>query len=177
MNKEVEIRFRLESTNPDKLVKELIDTYSFKFITSEQEDSYFCPVSYFDSGKTKDTPFVLRLRKAVKNSFCYKSFSGDGSWIELETEITNPVALEQILDKISFKKYLEIKKKRFSTQYKDFEINIDVIENLGDFVEIELLSANVSEAKVRILKCAEEIFSVDESKIEHRGYVQLMQEI
>ena len=46
----------------------------------------------------------------------------------------------------------KIIKKRESYKLRDFEINLDKIEGLGNFIEVELMSDNAELAKNRIKK-------------------------
>ncbi|MFH1967904.1 MAG: CYTH domain-containing protein, partial [bacterium] len=56
---------------------------------------------------------------------------------EYETEISNPDELRKILDFLDFKKMTTVDKQREYWDCGNFEIALDIVKNLGYFIEVE----------------------------------------
>jgi len=85
----------------------------------------------------------LRLRETDNGfSLNYKNWHNkDGqntvSCDEFETGIENVEALKKIFEQLNFKEIMVVEKMRSTWQYKDTEIAIDEVKDLGRFIEIE----------------------------------------
>jgi len=173
--KEIEIRFTVSSKQKNMFAN-FVKTNKLNIKKSVQRDIYLCPAILVNSKRSRESNFILRIRQTKK--FCYltyKSFTGDGSWIEREIIINEPLITLEILEKIGQKKYLTINKRRQSVKYKTFEINLDDIEGLGDFIEIEVLAENVITAQQDLINFAKTNFKTTKQSIIKQGYVQLME--
>jgi adenylate cyclase class 2 len=171
---EVEIRFRL-GANRDAILGALAKL-SWQPTEKREVDTYFCEQQLVASGQSAAAPYIIRIRNSSQDSvLAYKSFREKGSWIELETGISNAEAMEQILNYLSHVQYLRIKKHRLTGRIDTIEINLDEIDDLGSFIEMELVSTNVETARNELISFAKKI-GVAENDIEQRGYVQLMEE-
>lgn len=132
---EVEVKARLKDKNA--VIKKLEDL-DCKFSKElHQIDRVFIPgpLSFPPPLGTS----VLRVRKQDdKYFFTLKiSQSGHQDSIEREMEIQDG---EMMLEILKLMKYLEaptVEKRRIKTNYKDIEIVIDVVEQLGEFIEAE----------------------------------------
>lgn len=163
MNKEIELRFKINNKIRDKI------THFSKYWESENQEDYYY------RGAFKG---VIRIRKTDnKNELCYKCFDKEhkGLWIENETNIGDPNVIEKIFKKMKLDKFLKIKKDRETTMivYKksNVTINIDNIKGLGLFCEVELISEK--NKKDVLLKLIKEL-GIEKSRIINKGYVQLM---
>lgn len=91
-----------------------------------------------------DIAEMLRLRtKNEKSYVTYKKdiFSGK-EWLysdEYETEIKNPKIMEEIFKKILLKPLVIVNNTRYIYYYSDYEICLEVVKDLGLFLEIECL--------------------------------------
>lgn len=86
---------------------------------------------------------VLRIRRqGNKSLFTLKQSDPDNhlSKLEHELEITDPDAMDKIIRQLGFKIVAHIVKDRVKSNYKDYEICVDHVHGLGDFLEIEQLS-------------------------------------
>lgn len=86
----------------------------------------------------------LRIRiqngdKVVLTAKKSKTKSGDGSLIKREHEVVVDSAEEArgILEMLGLKEVVRVVKRRRTAKYKEYEICIDEIENLGAFIEVE----------------------------------------
>lgn len=76
--------------------------------------------------------------------------------IEKELEIRNASVMDDIVKLLGFYEFQKIKKTRRKTRYKKYEICLDVIDELGNFIEVEKMtdedSAEVQEELFRFLE-------------------------
>ncbi|MBP6855513.1 MAG: class IV adenylate cyclase [Candidatus Pacebacteria bacterium] len=85
---------------------------------------------------------VLRIREQNgKYIFTFKQdVTNELDCIEHETEITNKDELVKIIERLNFVKTVEVRKTRRKTQYGEYEICLDDVDNLGLFVEAQKMS-------------------------------------
>lgn len=109
---------------------------------------------------------TLNLKKQLENEL---------DCVEYETIIENPESTHKMLIQMGYHKVSLVEKTRRTCTYKDMNICIDVVQNLGNFIEVEKLSEDADS-----LKTQEELFRFLESlglKREDRifkGYDTLM---
>ena len=85
---------------------------------------------------------VLRIRKQ-NNKILFtlkKNRSNELDCIEKEIEVNNDIILSEIIKLLDYVKTVEVYKKRIKTNYKDYEICLDSVDNLGYFIEVEKMS-------------------------------------
>lgn len=173
--KEVEIRFQV-SPEQKRVFLEFITKKHLAVTKTEQQDEYFCAAELVKNKQSHKAKYILRIRQSKDRAvLAYKAFTGDGSWMEIESAISSPQAIIEILENIGQKKYLNIHKHRLSVKYNKFEINFDSITNLGDFIEIECFSSNVATAQKLLFSFAKNNFGISKKAIVKEGYVQLME--
>jgi len=82
------------------------------------------------------------------------------------------------LNKLGFKETFTIDKHRESFSYKDFVIDLDSIDKLGNFIEIEKTISSADEKEEAREECINLLNSISpNSKIENKKYGDLMQEL
>jgi len=139
-----------------------------KFIEEKvEEDIYFSsPIRDF-----RDTDEALRIRYSGENSILtYKGPKLDKiskSREEFEAFVSGEI--EEILQKLGYKKILNVRKKRKVYLYKDYTVSIDDVEDLGEYIEIELKSENLQD-----IKRIENLFEVLFLESERRSYLELL---
>lgn len=92
--------------------------------------------------------------------------------IECETRIENGDAMHQALLLLGFIPEVEVKKVRRKGKFDEYEICLDQVEGLGDFVEIERMvddGANAGQIGEELYKEAE-ILGLSRGDEEKRGY-------
>lgn len=99
----------------------------------------------------------LRLRKmGDKQYLAYKLDHFEGSkWLysdEHEAEILDIDAMKSILSSLGFKKLLKLKIHKETFLTENYEIDLEDVENLGLFLEVERLNLNDSDDVVKVKK-------------------------
>lgn len=143
-NKEIEIHVKIENNKP--LMELLKKKGEFQY-ENRQIDEYFTP-AHRDFLKNRPVLEWLRLRDANgKYSTTYKNWHVDDEGKtnycdEYETSVESLENLKNILTALDFKSIVIVDKQRQTWVYKDYEIAIDSVKNLGDYVEIEYIGKN-----------------------------------
>lgn len=141
--KEIEIKILLE--NREKLESFLEKNGDPLFQNISQKDIYFTP-SHRDFYDERSIRERIRIRETDKESFItYKKYqSHNGEYLEndyaeeLEFSIENALKAEQLFNVLNFKEVVRVEKSRSGWMYKDIEVVIDQVRNLGLFAEFEL---------------------------------------
>jgi len=157
-NVEIEIQVNIE--NSKSLIDFLEKNADFKR-ESHQIDEYFSPThrNFIEVRPVKEW---LRLRDSGgKYSINYKNWHYDESGKshycdEYETKIEDLKQLKKILDTLNFKSVVKVDKLRKIWTRKDYEIAVDSVKGLGDFVEIEYIG---KDDKVDPKKITEEMIN------------------
>ena len=136
---EIEIKVRIEN---GETLKRFLEQEASQSYVERQIDEYYTPAhkDFTDADPIKEW---LRLRNSDgKFSLNYKNwhYGSDGKshhCDEYETEIGNVDDTKKILSALDFKHLITVDKLRSAWRYKEYEIALDTVEGLGDFVEIE----------------------------------------
>ena len=82
---------------------------------------------------------VLRVRKQNDQSFFTLKIpqSNRQDCIERELEISDGEKMLEVIHLLGYKQVPTVEKKRIKTMHGDIEIVLDVVENLGEFIEAE----------------------------------------
>ena len=176
-NIEIEVQVKLQKTKPliDFLQKNAKLTG-----TQRQIDKYYTPKHRNFLAKEKVNEW-LRLRESEKgSSINYKNWktSSDGRTHhcdEFETKIDNLQSLEKIFAAINHKQICCVDKTRIIYKYKNYEISIDKVKNIGQFVEIEFLGETNKKPKEITAEMVEFLKSLKVGKISRnfRGYAYM----
>lgn len=140
--KEFEIQVKIEKLQP--LVELLQQEGEFKG-EKHQVDEYFSP-PHRDFTAVRPVAEWLRLRESSgKATINYKFWNRDGQGRstyadEYETEVKDIAVLRKIFEILNFRKICVVDKVRKSWKHKQYEIAIDSVKDLGDFVEVEQLT-------------------------------------
>jgi adenylate cyclase class 2 len=139
--KDTEIEIQVKVSNTKKLINFL--KKNGKFIGEiKQIDFYYTPKhrSFVDVRPVKEW---FRLRTTPNHSsITYKNWKytrSGKSWHcdEYNTKIENPSQFKKILEVLNFKLLSKVSKNRKKWRCKNFEISIDKVSGLGEFVEVE----------------------------------------
>ena len=140
-NIEVEIQVNVEYSNP---LIEFLEKNGIFQSEKRQIDEYFSPV-HRDFLATRPVAEWLRLRDADgKYSINYKNWhfdeNGKGHYCdEFETKIEGMDQVKKIFEVLNLKSIVVVDKLRKTWIYRDYEVAVDSVKTLGDFVEIEYM--------------------------------------
>lgn len=172
--KEVEVKARLR--DPVQVVHALKKLGCTFTPPVRQDDVVFMhnredPERAFGGGKKGLN--VLRIRtQAGKALFTLKQNQGNElDCTEHETEIANPEELRRAIELLGFREVVRVGKLRQKTGYSAYEICVDQVDGLGNFIEVEKLVEDgdgeaIQEELFRFL----ERLGVARSDRELRGY-------
>jgi len=160
-DREIEIQVKIE--NSTNLLSFLDSDAQFQK-ESHQVDTYYCP-SHRDFLSVRPVKEWLRLRDSNgKYTINYKDwqYGPDGKshyCNEYETPVESLEQLQKILGALDFKPIVTVDKLRKTWRHQNYEIVVDSIKNLGDFVEIEYKGeetlstpAQITEEMINFLK-------------------------
>ncbi len=147
---EVEIKSKLKDR---ETVVAKLESLGCKFGPElHQADHVFTPKGTFLPRSPLGSP-ALRVRKQNdKYIFTLKiSQSNHQDSIEREMEIGDGKMMIEILELMKWNKMPIVEKRRIKTNFKDMEIVLDTVENLGEFIEAEKIVTEESrEARAKI---------------------------
>jgi len=174
---EIEIQARIEkSENLKKFLKE-----QAKFVSENQQiDEYFTPAHRnFVAVKPIEEWFRIREEKGRYN-INYKKWhykNGVGQYAdEFETEIADKNTARKIFIALDLKSLVVVDKTRKKFMYKDYEIALDDVKGLGNFVEIEYKGKEIVDPKTTTKEMIEFLKKPDCGNVElnNGGYPMLL---
>ncbi len=166
---EVEIKAKINNLN--EIMQKIADLKANFVREEEQEDYYFIhPCRDF-----KETDEAIRVR--FSQSGIFLTYKGKRLSEKVksreELEVKTEENIIDILEKLSFKVYMEIRKVRKIYRYDDLEICIDNVEHLGNFIEIE----GIGEKEIYEKKVIDLAKKIGIKEFENKTYLELMEEI
>lgn len=168
---EIEVKVKLDDVG--KLKKDIENLGATWSGIKIQVDAYYKAKDDVTAVQ-KPGSFILRVRRDSKNKLTFKAFTDRrGVWEEIETVIEDPDAMEKILEKSGFVNVLTLHKKRTSSKYQQFSLEIDEIEELGSFLEAEIIGEDGEKLQAEI----KEFFlslGLSPEKIDRRGYPEMI---
>lgn len=185
MFKEIEIKIQIEHAQLDILKAWLKSHAELKSELSHTEwyldnpqDTYFftAPEGF------KDALRYVRVRSTERgDSVAYKNWHRDSQTgktthcDEYETKVESAAVMLALLSQIGFTEQTKVTKHRSTYITDEFEIAIDHIENLGYFVEIEVLhpKENVQESLADIDAFLKNV-GITTFRKQERGYVNMI---
>jgi len=170
-NIEIEIQVKIEHATP--LLGFLEKNAKFREET-RQIDEYYSP-THRDFIAVRPIKEWLRIRNSNgKYSVNYKNWHYDNGRSthadEYETSIESPDKMRNIFQVLNFKNVATVDKIRKIWDYKDWEVSIDSIKNLGDFVEIEYKGSSIEDPKKITAEMTQFLKDIGCGKVE-RNYV------
>ncbi|MDR0860541.1 MAG: class IV adenylate cyclase [Candidatus Peribacteria bacterium] len=176
---EVELKFKLPHK---KTLLDFLEKNAVLHKESFQKDSYFAP-SYRDFFAERPINERLRIRESNQgNSVNYKNWKEqDGKQLnycdEYETPIEKPDQIEKIFQALDIQPVIVVNKKRKSFMYQNVEISVDEVEELGDFVELEMKGEfDSSEQAVQKLYTLSNTLGLQRDWEDNKGYPWLLLE-
>ena len=173
---EVEVKIKVE--NLAKVEEDLKKLGADEVEYGVQEDLYFnAPHKNFVA-----TDEALRIRRS--NGKCFLTYKGcrlnsqAKTREELEVKVEDFNVIRLILEKLDFKPVYLVKKIRKSFKLENLKINLDNVENLGSFVEIEGFAKDEDERKKVVENVRRVLLKLNlhDKKLEDKTYLELLLE-
>ena len=167
---EKEVKLKVPSAVP---LKEFLLKEGGIYVGAEvQEDHYLD----FDDLRIKKAGSALRIRKSgEKAKLTYKGPLLENkikAREEIEAEVQDIDALIKILERIGLKVKIIVKKVRETIFYKGLNFEIDSVERLGDFLEVEVKD----EEQLKIVKETVERIGIKWDPI-IKSYAEMLEEL
>jgi len=162
---EIEVKFKVLFDE----VKEKIETLGAELVREEiQEDLYF----------VVPLPNLLRIRRIVNSGEAilgYKEIKDDRNeeFDEIEVKVEDFDKTREILKRLGFKEDIWVKKHRYVYKLGNITFELNRVEGLGDFLDIEVISEDVEKAKREIWEVAKKL-GLKEEDVEPRLYQELI---
>lgn len=165
---ETEVKYRVE--DPEKK-QEILESFQ-QVGSTDQTDYYFNPP---EKDFSRDRINYLRIRvRSEGGSFDFHVVKDDEDTEEYETDIEDPHELKQILEKVGFEVYVEVRKQRKVFEIEGFEVTLDRVNDIGGFVEIETTAENPD--RDNMYEIAEKLGLKDDQKVTGKGYPDIVLE-
>lgn len=153
--KEIEILFSLKGNI--KSIEQKIESFTFeggeKFLSKGEiriVDTYYKSVKFKDLDPDDENRLRSSFRVREKGDKCLVAhkqdiFDGNDVWVysnELETMVSDPAILKGILGELHFQEFIKIDNVKKIFESSNYELVIERVAGLGDFIEIEYKSKN-----------------------------------
>lgn len=169
---EVELKYR--SPGNEKIKRALTRLGAKEISTGAMEDVYFSHPAK-DFGKTDE---ALRLRK--KEDIAELTYKGPRMHLdsskareEITLKTDDPLAVQRIVERLGFMESYTIRKHRTSYLMDKLRVDVDLVDGLGEFVELEVLTESPERSKM-LLETARTELGLE--KLEPKTYLELMME-
>jgi len=173
---EIEVKARIR--DPEK-IKRHLGNLGYRMMRSKcQVDNYLKPTfrNFAETGE------ILRIRRQKQGPdlITYKGPKQKSKIKvreEIEVGIADGVEMTELLRKIGFEPWITVVKERTTYKSGNFVINIDKVNELGTFVEIETKISDRSSLEMddEIISLLDKI-GVSRVSIERKTYLELVQE-
>ena len=169
---EVESKFR--SPGNAKVEKALADLGAKKVFDGMIEDGYFAHPSR-DFGKTDE---ALRLRKKEGSAeLTYKGPRMKMEHTKAREEVTlkveDALAAQRIVERLGFEEKHVVRKHRSAYLLDKLRVEVDEVEGLGEFVELELITEEPNRAE-SLMQSAKKDLQLE--RLEPRTYLEMILE-
>jgi adenylate cyclase, class 2 len=154
---EIELKVRVPSLDPVRC--QLIE-HNARFLGRVHEHDIYYNAPHRDFGKTDE---AIRIRYTGDHAvITYKGAKIESSGLkareELNTAVESGEVFEAILDRLGFTRTADVNKWRENYQLDNAAVSLDSVDNLGTFVEIEVMTEeNEKAASTRIDAVSKEI--------------------
>ncbi len=154
-----EIEILVEVYDDIKKIKEIFKKFQYVGLKKTVDEYYYDPLrDTLKPDKTGGLNHCLRLRtKNDEYSITYKDDVFDnGKWLysdEYETKVESITMVKNIFDRLGLVKFMEIDNDKETYIFKDYEIVIENVKDLGLFMEVEYCTnedVDVKEIKNKI---------------------------
>lgn len=149
------------------------------YAIEHQNDIYFSPKHFPFFGGDIDNE-ALRIRVlGKKNILSYKKFYEKTDEIpahsdEHEIEVNDIERMKLILSDLRIEEAFTLKKERSIYMYEGIEVSLDIVDNLGYFVELEIKNQEDIDGSLKVIDKLVNDFSINEDMRNYDGYAYLL---
>lgn len=104
-----------------------------------QYDQTYYKKEFTDANSEKEIFLRIRQEDNNNNILTLKQILNNMEVLEFESTIGNPDEIAKMIRLIGFEEYVTINKLRTEGKLNSFSICLDEVENLGEFLEVEML--------------------------------------
>lgn len=176
--KEIEVKVKIDN---QKEILQKLQELGCKFSEPmAQNDIIFVPKGFTLGEDFKGGINFLRIRQSQgRNILTLKQpQSNELDCIEKELDIDKPDDMIEILKLLGYEEAVRVNKTRIKCNYQDYEICVDHVEGLGDFIETERLLDEDSGQSAEDIQDESfaflETLGVDKANRQENGYDTLM---
>lgn len=176
---EVEIKARIK--NRTEILQKLDKLGCTIKRGKEQEDRVFIKkeIQNFENPLGEN---IIRLRREESKNILTlkKKMQENKACLELESLIEDYESVSRMLEEMGYKQVAIIKKKRMRYALDKMSICIDSVEDLGDFIEVEIMTEENNESQEKAILEIENFFKkldIDKEDYEEKRYDTLMYEL
>ncbi len=171
--KEIEVKARVR--DPQNLEVK-INELGIKLSDSIwQRDSVFVPADD-TSIQSQRGRRILRIREQKDKTLLTLKIhqSNELESIEKELAVSDPATMREIIEALGFVQIIQVEKQRRKGKFNQYEICLDSVSDLGDYIEVEVMSTNdPEEVQAELWEFLESLGLTQEDK-ETRGYDTLV---
>jgi adenylate cyclase, class 2 len=170
---EIEVKYKCD--NPEDFTQKILSKGFVLEKSKHQIDTYFI-VNRKNEDGTRD---YLRIRGNPKGDKFSLDFHKVLSLLETdETELkfSDIEGMKKILNALGFEVICVLNKYRNKYRKGSLLVILDKVENLGDFVEVELMDEPTDENKTLVLETASGLGLKEENRVIKKGYPDLLAE-
>jgi len=168
----IEVESKYWSPGNSAVVAALNKLGAKKLSDLTMEDVYFGHPSR-DFGKTDE---AIRLRKKEDGAeLTYKGPRMKGTLAkareEISVKVEDPLSVQRILERLGFRETYTVTKKRSAYQLDKLRVEVDLVDGLGEFVELEVLTESPDRAAALFETARAELGL---SRLEQKTYLELL---
>ncbi len=174
-----EVEIRSKCANLNKLKNKIISIGAVHIKTEVLIDKVFGrPKDLDNNTKIIEGRFSARIRKNEKKTLVeFKQIKRNGIGLEFSSPVPEISDGEEFLTSLGYEEAFTVSKVRDTFQITDFELCLDRVDILGDYLEIEHTSDKKNKS-ILLKECKEMLSSIDpKMKIESKKYGDLMQDL
>lgn len=170
--KSMEIEVRAKIKDPKKMHEKIISIGAFFLGTKSQRDVYYGEISLY---KKIGYSFLMRVRNENGKQF-FLTYKGakcglDGVWEEYDFAVNSEANAVDMLESMGLEKVVVVSKTREVFRLGDICICLDRIENLGEYVEVEIINNNKDNSLIRDLLVD---LGIEKDDIIEKGYITML---
>lgn len=166
--KEIEILVRVMDEETDHVLKKLHQEATYKETSSVKDTYYYDPLRLnLTPNDRLEITECFRVREKEDQYFLtYKvdHFDETGKWLysdEDETKIGDANVMKRMIQKLGLKELVIVDMKKYFFEHEEYKIALEVVQQLGNFLEVESKNRECSVVELERQKISDFIQSLN----------------